>query len=300
VNYEFSPEVRFVLSRARVEAQALKHDYVGTEHMLLALVRQEKGGAAMMLARAGITEEAVAVQIRALVREGRSEAATGELPYTSRGKKTLEFAMAAARAMRSRQVDTEHLLIGLLKEEKGIAAQVLNYLGLTLSVAGTLLGRKGEALTDLADAGMRRRLELYSPIPRKRAGPQFRVRIDDAADKSIYEQIIAQTQEGVATGELKPGDRLLAVRQLADELDIAPGTVARAYSELERLGVVVTDGARGTRVAEPQQRRVADNDRPETLIGLMRPVAVAAFHLGASSDELRAALEQAMAGIYEA
>ncbi|MGH7468587.1 MAG: Clp protease N-terminal domain-containing protein [Longimicrobiales bacterium] len=298
MNYDFSSELRFVLGRARIEAQALRHDYIGTEHMLLALVRQRRGGAAEMLTHAGITEEEVDAQIRALVPKGKGDLASGELPYTSRGKKTLEFAMAAARAMRSQQVDTEHLLLGLLKEEKGIGAQVLNRLGLTLAVASAMLGRKGEAF--LMDAEMPGRSGMYPSMPKKREGPRFRVRIDDASDKSIYEQIIAQTQEAVATGALKPGDRLLAVRQLADELDIAPGTVARAYSELERLGVVVTDGARGTRVADPQQKRVADNDRPETLIGLMRPVAVAAFHLGASSDELRGALEQAMAGIYPA
>jgi DNA-binding transcriptional regulator YhcF (GntR family) len=85
------------------------------------------------------------------------------------------------------------------------------------------------------------------------------------------------------------------VRQLADELDIAPGTVARAYSELERRGVVVTDGARGTRVAE--RERPPAPDRPETLTGLLRPVAVAAYHMGATAQELRAALERAMHGI---
>src|SRR4029078_3444010 len=106
----------------------------------------------------------------------------------------------------------------------------------------------------------------------------FQFRIDDASDKSIYEQIIGQVQEGVATGALRPGDRLQPVRQLADELDIAPGTVARAYSELERLGVGVTEGARGTRIAERNDK--ANVDRLEQLVGLLRPIAVAAFHLG--------------------
>jgi len=103
----------------------------------------------------------------------------------------------------------------------------------------------------------------------------------------------------VATGQLRPGDRLPTVRQLADDLDIAPGTVARAYGELERLGILVTEGARGTRVAEQQKPLVPDAERPNTLVGLLRPVAVAAFHLGASADELRAALDEAMKGIYD-
>ncbi|CAN5246254.1 hypothetical protein BH20GEM2_BH20GEM2_09360 [soil metagenome] len=88
------------------------------------------------------------------------------------------------------------------------------------------------------------------------------------------------------------------MRRLADDLDIAPGTVARAYSELEGLGVVVTAGARGTRVAETTGNGIAAGERPETLTGLLRPVAVAAFHLGADAQELRDALEVAMTDIF--
>jgi DNA-binding transcriptional regulator YhcF (GntR family) len=99
-------------------------------------------------------------------------------------------------------------------------------------------------------------------------------------------------------GDLKPGDRLPTVRHLADKLDIAPGTVARAYGELERLGVVVTEGARGTRVAQRERPPMPASERPQTLVGLLRPVAVAGFHLGASAPELRAALEDAMKDIF--
>jgi DNA-binding transcriptional regulator YhcF (GntR family) len=106
-------------------------------------------------------------------------------------------------------------------------------------------------------------------------------------------------QEAVATGVLLPGDRLQPVRQLADELDIAPGTVARAYSELERLGVVVTEGARGTRIAPRTEAQSPSTERVETLTGLLRPVVVAAFHLGATAPSLRSALESAMSGIFD-
>ncbi len=109
---------------------------------------------------------------------------------------------------------------------------------------------------------------------------------------------MAQVQEAVATGRLQPGERLPPVRRLADQLDIAPGTVARAYGELERLGMVVTEGARGTRVAERKQNPLPEAERPDTLVGLLRPVAVAAFHLGATAAELRTALEEAMRDIF--
>ena len=127
--------------------------------------------------------------------------------------------------------------------------------------------------------------------------PAFRIELDDSSDRSIYEQIVARVQEAVATGELAPGERLPAVRQLADQLDIAPGTVARAYGELERIGVVVTEGARGTRIAQPggaAARAVA----LDHIAGLLRPAAVAAFHMGAGAPDLRRALEAAMAGIF--
>jgi DNA-binding transcriptional regulator YhcF (GntR family) len=73
---------------------------------------------------------------------------------------------------------------------------------------------------------------------------------------------------------------------------------AQAYSELERLGVVVTEGARGTRVAEAERSKMPEGSRSETLVGLLRPVAVAAYYLGASASELRAAVEEAMKGIW--
>jgi DNA-binding transcriptional regulator YhcF (GntR family) len=130
--------------------------------------------------------------------------------------------------------------------------------------------------------------------------PRFSITIDETSESaSIYQQIIDQIREGVATGALEAGRRLQTVRSLADALDIAPGTVARAYAELERLGVVVTEGARGTRVAEPRRPEQLPSERLSTLTGLLRPVAVAAFHMGGSAAELRQALDAAMKGIME-
>jgi len=133
--------------------------------------------------------------------------------------------------------------------------------------------------------------------PSGASGARFRVGIDDTSSSSIYEQIVAQVREAVATGGLDPGQRLPSVRRMADDLDIAPGTVARAYGELERLGIVVTDGARGTRVAETRRAASPESERRETLVGLLRNVAVAAFHIGATAAELREALEPAVEGI---
>jgi DNA-binding transcriptional regulator YhcF (GntR family) len=287
MRYRFSDQVQQVLGQAQVEAAALGHDYVGTEHLLLALIRGDTGPATAVLRRAKVDTGAVRRELERSVRRGhvKVDRVGGELPYTSRAKKSLEYTLGESRGMRHDQIGTEHLLIGLILEEKGIAAQVLRNHGLDEARARAL------AFASAAETGAADEPE---------AGVVFGITIDDTSTVSIYEQIIAQVREAVAVGRLSPGARLPPVRQLADALDIAPGTVARAYGELERLGVVVTEGARGTRVADREGSTLAAADRVATLVGLLRPVVVAAFHLGATSAEVRASLEPAMTGIFPA
>jgi DNA-binding transcriptional regulator YhcF (GntR family) len=303
MNYNFTDRVRKVLAMAREEAIRLQHDYVGTEHLLLGLIREGGGVAAKVLKSLDAEPKQVGERIEESVRRGNATITLGELPYTSRAKKVLSFAMDEARLMNHSYVGTEHLLLGLLREEKGIAAQVLNQLGVTLEGARQetvwQLGSKPQARPGTQENRGSWLRRLFGTEPEEMSSPSpFPITIDDTSSLSIYEQIVAQVQEAIATGRLVAGDRLPTVRRLAEELDIAPGTVARAYSELERVGAVVTEGARGTRVAARPKKPLPESERPETLVGLLRPVAVAAFHLGASGDELRAALEQAMQDIF--
>jgi ATP-dependent Clp protease ATP-binding subunit ClpC len=135
MNYNFTDRVRKVLAMAREEAIRLQHDYVGTEHILLGLIREGEGVAAAVLANLSVDLEQIQERIEESVRRGKATIALGELPYTSRAKKVLEFAMAEARELNHSYVGTEHLLLGLLREEKGIAAEVLNQLGVTLEEA---------------------------------------------------------------------------------------------------------------------------------------------------------------------
>lgn len=132
MNYNFTDRVRTVLSMAREEAIRLQHDYVGTEHILLGLIKEGDGVAAAVLTKLNVDLEQIHERVEEAVRKGKATIALGELPYTSRAKKVLEFAMAEARELNHSYVGTEHLLLGLLREEKGIAAQVLNSLGVTL------------------------------------------------------------------------------------------------------------------------------------------------------------------------
>src|SRR3954465_6943698 len=134
--YNFTERVRKVLAMAREEAARLHHEYVGTEHILLGLLPEGEGVAAPRLQNLSVDLDEIQQKIEETVKKGKAAAATGpDLPYTSRAKKVLELAMGEARDLSHGYVGTEHLLLGLLREEKGIAAQVLTDAGINLDAA---------------------------------------------------------------------------------------------------------------------------------------------------------------------
>ena len=178
--FNFTERVRKVLQQAREEAFSLHHHYVGTEHILLGLC--EGGGVAEhTLASLGAAPDAVRSAVLQVVKPGSAEQHESEssggllgaivdsiglkkpkvdLPYTSRAKKVLELAMMEARELGHVYVGTEHLLLGILREERGIAAQVLASMGLNVASARQeilrLLGT--EMLTDEASSAQPPRL----------------------------------------------------------------------------------------------------------------------------------------------
>lgn len=134
--YNFSERARSVLALAREESARLQHEYVGTEHIMLGLIREGGGVAATVLQNLSAELDAIRLKIETIITRGRSSPTAGlDLPYTSRAKKVLELAMWEARELNHSYVGTEHLLLGLLAEEKGIAAQVLVSSGVTLEGA---------------------------------------------------------------------------------------------------------------------------------------------------------------------
>ncbi len=134
--YNFTERVRKVLAMAREEAARLHHEYVGTEHILLGLIREGEGVAAAVLQNLSVDLDEIQQKIEDTVKKGKASQTTGpDLPYTSRAKKVLELAMSEARELSHSYVGTEHLLLGLLREEKGIAAQVLTDAGVNLDAA---------------------------------------------------------------------------------------------------------------------------------------------------------------------
>jgi ATP-dependent Clp protease ATP-binding subunit ClpC len=134
--YNFTERVRKVLAMAREESRRLHHEYVGTEHLLLGLIREGDGVAAAVLQNLQVDLDEIQERIEEVVKKGRSASPTGpDLPYTSRAKKVLELAMNEARKLNHSYVGTEHILLGLLREEKGVAAQVLGRMGVDVPSA---------------------------------------------------------------------------------------------------------------------------------------------------------------------
>ena len=128
----FTDRARKVLQLANHEAQRLNHEYIGTEHILLGLVKEGSGVASNVLKNLDVDLTKIRREVEKLVNQGTDMIAMGKLPQTPRAKKAIEYAMDEARNLGHTYVGTEHLLLGLLREEEGIAAQVLMNLGLRL------------------------------------------------------------------------------------------------------------------------------------------------------------------------
>ena len=193
--YNFTERVRKVLAMAREEAARLHHEYVGTEHILLGLIREGEGVAATVLQNLSVDLDEIQQKIEETVKKGKAAQTTGpDLPYTSRAKKVLELAMSEARELNHSYVGTEHLLLGLLREEKGIAAQVLTDAGVNLEAA------RAETLR-LLGTEMPQQRAARRPRPGRRpqpAGAQGREEVQDAGARSLLPRPHAARRRGAA------------------------------------------------------------------------------------------------------
>ncbi len=129
----FTERARKVIVLAKEEARRFNHDYIGTEHLLLGLIREGEGVAAAVLQKMGMSLESIRLEIEKLVQPGPSTQILGDIPFTPRSKKSLELSAEEARSLGHNYIGTEHLLLGLIREGEGVASQVLLNLGLDLN-----------------------------------------------------------------------------------------------------------------------------------------------------------------------
>src|SRR5215212_794095 len=130
----FTDRARKVMQLANQEAQRFNHEYIGTEHILLGLVKEGSGVAANVLKNLDVDLRKIRLEVEKIVQTGPGgdQVVLGKLPHTPRAKKVIEYSVEEARNLNHNYVGTEHLLLGLLREQEGVAAQVLMNLGLKL------------------------------------------------------------------------------------------------------------------------------------------------------------------------
>jgi len=130
----FTDRARRVVVLAQEEARMLNHNYIGTEHILLGLIHEGEGVAAKALESLGISLDAVRQQVEEIIGQGQ-QAPSGHIPFTPRAKKVLELSLREALQLGHNYIGTEHILLGLIREGDGVAAQVLVSLGCDLNRA---------------------------------------------------------------------------------------------------------------------------------------------------------------------
>src|SRR3954466_11620415 len=153
----FTDRARKVMQLANQEAQRFNHEYIGTEHILLGLVKEGSGVAANVLKNLDVDLRKIRLEVEKIVQAGPDMVTMGKLPQTPRAKKVIEYSIEEARNLNHNYVGTEHLLLGLVREQEGVAAQVLINLGLKLEVVReevlNLLGHNMESGSESSGGG---------------------------------------------------------------------------------------------------------------------------------------------------
>jgi ATP-dependent Clp protease ATP-binding subunit ClpA len=253
-SYNFTERVRKVLAMTREQAVHLNHEYVGTEHMLLALLAEGEGVASAVLQNLGVDLDAPRSQILDVVKRGRAGSTTGpDLPYTSRAKKVLELAMTEARDLNHTYVGTEHLLLGLLGEAKGIAAQALTDAGITLEKAREetlrILGTESPRGPIEPGVSIRNRAKVFAGGNAELLSKSARLReiIDAAHDIAVEHQSpsIAPTHLAIALLQYQGGTANAAL----ERLNFDRAAVLSALNDVAPRGSTPVDPRGGVRLA---------------------------------------------------
>jgi ATP-dependent Clp protease ATP-binding subunit ClpC len=249
----FTERGRQVVVLAQEESRTLGHDYIGTEHILLGLLREEEGLAARVLASLGVTVELVRAEVVRIVGSGE-KTASGQIPFTPRAKKVLELALRESRSLGHNYIGTEHILLGLVREEEGVAAQILialdtnpkeirdEMLRMLSSPEGAALRRSSGALRhrgrdvdggrfdftpaeafELAERLTRLSSRITFDVRRRANGePTFRVSCELAGDDEVLRELVALEAHGIRA--VLDRDRSVRLGHLAIAGSSSPST----------------------------------------------------------------------------
>jgi ATP-dependent Clp protease ATP-binding subunit ClpC len=247
----FTDRARKVMALANQEAQRFNHEYIGTEHILLGLVKEGNGVGANVLRNLDVDVKKLRLEIEKLVKSGPDMVTMGKLPQTPRAKKVIEFAIEEARSLNHNYVGTEHILLGLLRESEGVAAQVLMNLGLKLEdVRQEVLNLLGAGVEDntYESMGMKMNNELDPVIGRAteierlvqilcRRTKNNPVLLGEAGvGKTAIVEGLAQSIIGHEVPEILKGKRLVVL----DLAMMVAGTKYRGQFE-ERIKAVINE-----------------------------------------------------------
>jgi ATP-dependent Clp protease ATP-binding subunit ClpC len=193
----FTDRARRVVVLAQEEARLLSHNYIGTEHILLGLIHEGEGVAAKSLESLGISLDAVRQQVEEIVGRGR-EPLSGHIPFTPRAKKVLEFSLRESTQLGHEYIGTEHILLGLIREGEGVAAQVLVSLGADLE---------------------RTRQQVIQLLRGRQDAGQERPGVRPPGSSALLEDIVGRATEEIVSMLAAIGARLAVIER---HLGIAP------------------------------------------------------------------------------
>jgi ATP-dependent Clp protease ATP-binding subunit ClpA len=218
----FNDQARNVMQRAKDEAIGFNHEYIGTEHVLLGIVNEESSVAADILQNLGVSPGKVGREVETIVQPGPETVMLVRLPQTPRTKKAIEFAVEEARRTGHDLVGSEHILLGLLQESEGVAAQVLLNLGVSLRHV------RQEVLRLLGHAADASQLDTAIQVPTAKLRPlPDVVRSTLAAFDQLFQHLQQVKQEALRSNDLEEAGY---VSDLQDRLEKMRVCFARKWS----------------------------------------------------------------------
>ena len=249
---KFTERAKMVLVLAQEEAQCLKHNYIGTEHLLLGLIRDEVGTAARVLGELGVELDKVRPAVNFIIGKG-DRTVIGDISLTPRAKKVIELSVDEARQLNAGYVGTEHLLLGLVREGSGVGAGVLRSLDVQLEQVREAIGRLGRDTRDLPEVTLPTRIE--SSLRQFFSGPRdtvVSVRVEETdvqAMDALVEAGIRKTRSEAAAWLIQCG--IEANQSLFDKVQTTIAEIRRLREEAQGLARQHEESERSAELPAP-------------------------------------------------